>query len=262
MGERPADSPADNTHSGKEFPAVAKKWIDRLRDWGRKAPRFRGDYSSGINYRDQTPRWREPDSKRRSLLPISTTIIRRAWADIDVRAQGGSSDIGQKPPAARSPTRLLLIVKISLGAGPLQHGNVGNRVAVPNHDDRRCLRRARARCRRQAERGAVNASRGMLEFRADPESPYYNPVFQKNKTPDLLRVGWPRRVERQEPEGSRLPIGLQRRRLQGTGRRRLTDAADVIQPSMTAIASISTIASGSARRLIWTVVLVGVAGPK
>jgi len=34
------------------------------------------------------------------------------------------------------------------------------------------------------------------------------------------------------------------------------------QPSMTAIASISTIASGSASRLIWTVVLVGVAGPK
>jgi len=34
------------------------------------------------------------------------------------------------------------------------------------------------------------------------------------------------------------------------------------QPSMTAIASISTIASGSASRLIWTVVLVGVACPK
>ncbi len=30
--------------------------------------------------------------------------------------------------------------------------------------------------------GAVNVSRGMLEFRADPESPYYNPVFQKEKT--------------------------------------------------------------------------------
>ena len=35
-----------------------------------------------------------------------------------------------------------------------------------------------------------------------------------------------------------------------------------VQLSMTAIASISSIASGSARRLIWTVVLVGVAGPK
>jgi rhodanese-related sulfurtransferase len=31
-------------------------------------------------------------------------------------------------------------------------------------------------------KGAVNVSRGMLEFRADPESPYHNPVFQKDKT--------------------------------------------------------------------------------
>jgi len=31
-------------------------------------------------------------------------------------------------------------------------------------------------------RGAVHASRGMLEFRADPESPYHNPAFQKDKT--------------------------------------------------------------------------------
>jgi rhodanese-related sulfurtransferase len=29
---------------------------------------------------------------------------------------------------------------------------------------------------------AVNISRGMLEFRADPESPYHNPAFQKDKT--------------------------------------------------------------------------------
>jgi hypothetical protein len=43
---------------------------------------------------------------------------------------------------------------------------------------------------------------------------------------------------------------------------RFTDGAAVIQPSMTAIASISTIATGSARRLIWTIVLVGVAAPK
>ena len=28
----------------------------------------------------------------------------------------------------------------------------------------------------------VDVSRGMLEFRADPESPYYNPAFQKDKT--------------------------------------------------------------------------------
>src|SRR5215211_4304656 len=31
-------------------------------------------------------------------------------------------------------------------------------------------------------KGALNVSRGMLEFRADPESPYYNPAFQKEKT--------------------------------------------------------------------------------
>jgi rhodanese-related sulfurtransferase len=31
-------------------------------------------------------------------------------------------------------------------------------------------------------RGAVNASRGMLEFRADPESQYHDPAFQKDKT--------------------------------------------------------------------------------
>ena len=31
-------------------------------------------------------------------------------------------------------------------------------------------------------KGAVAVSRGMLEFRADPESPYHNPVFQKGKT--------------------------------------------------------------------------------
>ena len=31
-------------------------------------------------------------------------------------------------------------------------------------------------------KGAVNVSRGMLEFRADPDSPYYNPAFRKEKT--------------------------------------------------------------------------------
>ena len=28
----------------------------------------------------------------------------------------------------------------------------------------------------------MNVSRGMLEFRADPESQYHNPAFQKDKT--------------------------------------------------------------------------------
>src|SRR5947209_19322639 len=31
-------------------------------------------------------------------------------------------------------------------------------------------------------KGAVNVSRGMLEFRADPESPYHDSAFQKDKT--------------------------------------------------------------------------------
>src|ERR671915_585929 len=31
-------------------------------------------------------------------------------------------------------------------------------------------------------KGAVNVSRGMLEFRADPKSPYHNPVFDPGKT--------------------------------------------------------------------------------
>lgn len=31
-------------------------------------------------------------------------------------------------------------------------------------------------------KGALNVSRGMLEFRADPESPSYNPAFGKDKT--------------------------------------------------------------------------------
>ena len=30
--------------------------------------------------------------------------------------------------------------------------------------------------------GSVNVSRGMLEFRADPESPYHDKVFAKDKT--------------------------------------------------------------------------------
>ena len=31
-------------------------------------------------------------------------------------------------------------------------------------------------------KGALNVSRGLLEFRADPDSPYYNPAFSKDKT--------------------------------------------------------------------------------
>jgi len=31
-------------------------------------------------------------------------------------------------------------------------------------------------------KGAVAVSRGMLEFRADPDTPYHNPAFQKDRT--------------------------------------------------------------------------------
>ncbi|MDQ8729176.1 rhodanese-like domain-containing protein [Bradyrhizobium sp. LHD-71] len=31
-------------------------------------------------------------------------------------------------------------------------------------------------------KGALNVSRGMLEFRADPDSPYHNQAFSKDKT--------------------------------------------------------------------------------
>ena len=31
-------------------------------------------------------------------------------------------------------------------------------------------------------RGALNVARGMLEFRADPESPYHDPAFRKDRT--------------------------------------------------------------------------------
>ena len=31
-------------------------------------------------------------------------------------------------------------------------------------------------------KGALNVSRGMLEFRADPDSPYHNPALAKEKT--------------------------------------------------------------------------------
>jgi rhodanese-related sulfurtransferase len=30
-------------------------------------------------------------------------------------------------------------------------------------------------------KGAVHVPRGMLEFRADPESPYYNPAFKETR---------------------------------------------------------------------------------
>ena len=66
--------------------------------------------------------------------------------------------------------------------------------------------------------GAVNVSRGMLEFRADPESPYHDKNFAKNRH-RVLRLWRALGLERQGAQGHGLRAGLQSRRLQGLGRR-------------------------------------------
>ena len=68
-------------------------------------------------------------------------------------------------------------------------------------------------------KGAVHVPRGMLEFRADPESPYHNPALTKDKTVLVYCASGGRSaLERQDAEGSRLCRGIQHRRLQGAGR--------------------------------------------
>src|SRR5271163_24398 len=72
-------------------------------------------------------------------------------------------------------------------------GHPARIVAKPQADRRRMAWRARyfliVDVRDAAElisggkiKGAAHVTRGMLEFRADPESPYHNPYFQKDKT--------------------------------------------------------------------------------
>lgn len=71
--------------------------------------------------------------------------------------------------------------------------------------------------------GAVNVSRGMLEFRADPESPYHDKAFDKTKTVIVYCASGGRSAlsaQRQGAEGFRLRQRLQPRRLQGLGRQR------------------------------------------
>ena len=60
--------------------------------------------------------------------------------------------------------------------------------------------------------GAVQVSRGMLEFRADPESPYHDKNFAKDKTVILYCASG--------AQGPRLRAGLQSRSFQGLGRQR------------------------------------------
>ena len=70
-------------------------------------------------------------------------------------------------------------------------------------------------------KGAVHVARGSLEGRADPDAPTYNPAFKQDQTGDpALRRRRPRRARRQDAQGHGLHQGVQRRRLQGSRRRR------------------------------------------
>ena len=72
--------------------------------------------------------------------------------------------------------------------------------------------------------GAVHVSRGMLEFRADPELPSHDKNFSQGQDRHpLLRIRRPRGARRQAAQGHGLRPGLQYRRLQGLGRKRRRD---------------------------------------
>jgi rhodanese-related sulfurtransferase len=67
-------------------------------------------------------------------------------------------------------------------------------------------------------KGAVHVPRGMLEFRADAESPYHNPALRKEKTVvPLLRIRRARGTRRKNAARAWLQVGLQCGRLQGFG---------------------------------------------
>jgi predicted sulfurtransferase len=58
-------------------------------------------------------------------------------------------------------------------------------------------------------KGAVNVSRGMLDFRADPDSPYHDKAFSKDRPGDpLLRLGRPLGALWQAAQGFRLRRGV------------------------------------------------------
>ena len=67
--------------------------------------------------------------------------------------------------------------------------------------------------------GALPIPRGLLEFRADPESPTATRPFEAGRH-HLLRLRRPRRAGRQAAAGARLQGRPQPRRLQGLGRGR------------------------------------------
>jgi len=72
--------------------------------------------------------------------------------------------------------------------------------------------------------GAVHVSRGMLEFRADPESPYHDKNFAKNKTVILYCASGGRSaLAAKVLKDMGFWPSVQRRRLQGLGRKRRRD---------------------------------------
>ena len=73
--------------------------------------------------------------------------------------------------------------------------------------------------------GALNVSRGVLEFCADPESPYHDKNFAKNKTLIVYCASGGRSALREAPQRHGLRSGLQPRRLQGLGRGRILKGA-------------------------------------
>ena len=67
--------------------------------------------------------------------------------------------------------------------------------------------------------GAVHVSRGLLEFRADPELPIARQEFRQGQGRySVLRLRRPRGAGRQAAQGFGLRESLQPRRLQGLGR--------------------------------------------
>ena len=64
-------------------------------------------------------------------------------------------------------------------------------------------------------KGAVNVSRGMLEFRADPESQFHDPAFQN---PPALRLGWSGGAGRENASGHGVHGSVQHWRVQGSCR--------------------------------------------
>ena len=66
-------------------------------------------------------------------------------------------------------------------------------------------------------KGAVHVPRGMLEFRADPESPYHNPALRKRRPPSSIAHQAGARRSPEKAARAWLQIRLQCGRLQGFG---------------------------------------------